>query len=384
MRDSPRRWMSTLEPGSHLACIYENEEDWRSLVGAYVGTGLERNERAVYIANGRDPAPLFHALRREGLDVEAARDSGRFRTLAAEDTYTRGKRFDFQRMIGTLQQETDRALADGHRAIRVAGEMDWVLSGLPGTEQLFEYEALLNDFFRDRPGIGLCQYDRKRFPPSTLLGVVKTHPKLVLGRELVPNPLYIPPEILLSPRAETEQLETWIHSLLEQKHFQDRLYAVKDDLKRQVKERTRELEEMNTAMRVLLEHREAEKRQLQEDVLSNVQKLVLPYIEKMEGQHPVGDQKAYLGIIKSNLQDLVSSFARSLSEGRSALTPTELRVSDLIRHGKTSKEIAALLGVSTNAISVHRHHIRRKLGLLNSKVNLQTHLRGDIPPRPPL
>ncbi len=55
-------------------------------------------------------------------------------------------------------------------------------------------------------------------------------------------------------------------------------------------------------------------------------------------------------------------------------TPTEIRVANLIREGKTIKEIAGILGVSENAINHHRQNIRNKLGLNKQKVNLRTHL----------
>ena len=136
----------------------------------------------------------------------------------------------------------------------------------------------------------------------------------------------------------------------------------------------RHLEEVNTAMQVLLEHREKEKIRVQQDVAANVQKLVVPYLNRMEELNLDGELKTYLGILRSNLQDLTAPLARSLL-AQFGLTPTEMRVADLIRHGKSTKEIADLLSVSANAVSVHRHGIRKKLGLLNRKINLRSHLQ---------
>jgi DNA-binding CsgD family transcriptional regulator len=56
------------------------------------------------------------------------------------------------------------------------------------------------------------------------------------------------------------------------------------------------------------------------------------------------------------------------------LTITENQVADLIKHGKTSKEIATMLNVSTAAVSFHRNNIRKKLGLSNKKIRLAAHL----------
>jgi PAS domain S-box-containing protein len=136
------------------------------------------------------------------------------------------------------------------------------------------------------------------------------------------------------------------------------------------------LEEVNTALNVLLEHREEEKKKLEENILSNVQKLIFPYIEKVE-RSPLDDKnKTYIDIIKSNLKELISPFAKTLSSKYSILTSTEIQVADHIKHGRTSKEIASLLNVSVKAVSFHRGNIRRKLGLVKKKINLRSHLQS--------
>ncbi len=139
---------------------------------------------------------------------------------------------------------------------------------------------------------------------------------------------------------------------------------------------TRNLEEVNTALKILLDRREAEKEEIRKDILSNLKRMVLPYIEKLEKAVLDPESKAYLGIIRSNLGELISPLLKTLQSGDSSLTPTELRVADFIRHGKTSKEISEFLGVSINAISVHRYNIRRRLGILNKKVNLRSYLQN--------
>jgi len=48
------------------------------------------------------------------------------------------------------------------------------------------------------------------------------------------------------------------------------------------------------------------------------------------------------------------------------LTPRELEVLQLIVHGKSNKDIAAVLGVSANTISVHRANLMQTLGVHNA------------------
>jgi PAS domain S-box-containing protein len=136
------------------------------------------------------------------------------------------------------------------------------------------------------------------------------------------------------------------------------------------------LEEVNTALKVLLQHRQEEKKKSEENILANVEKLVFPYLEKLENSRLDERNQTYIDIIRSNLKDLISPFASTLSSKYSVLTLTEIQIADFIKHGRTSKEIASLLNVSLKAVSFHRGNIRRKLGLTNNKTNLRSHLQS--------
>ncbi len=144
--------------------------------------------------------------------------------------------------------------------------------------------------------------------------------------------------------------------------------------KEQLKAKAQNLEEVNTALKVLLRQREDDKTELEEKVLSNVKELVLPYVETLKKSRLSDEQKAYVSIIKSNLTDIVSPFLRKLSSKYLSLTPKEIQIADLVKLGNTTKEIADLLNVSIRAIESHRENIRAKLGLKNRPINLRTHL----------
>jgi DNA-binding CsgD family transcriptional regulator len=75
-----------------------------------------------------------------------------------------------------------------------------------------------------------------------------------------------------------------------------------------------------------------------------------------------------------NLKDIVSPFIGKLSLEYLRLTPTELRVADLIRHGNRTKEIAEMLGLSAESIRFYRKKLRQKLGIKQKEINLRTFL----------
>jgi len=143
--------------------------------------------------------------------------------------------------------------------------------------------------------------------------------------------------------------------------------------------KTVSLEEANTALKVLLRRREEDKIELEEKVLLNVRELVSPYLEKLKIKRLDEKQKAYLDIIESNLNDIVSPFVRSLSSKLIRLSPTELQVTNLIKQGNTTKEIADIMNLATSTIDFHRNNIRKKFGIKNKKTNLRTYLSSLSP-----
>lgn len=138
--------------------------------------------------------------------------------------------------------------------------------------------------------------------------------------------------------------------------------------------KSRSLEDLNTALRVMLKQREQDREELEKTLLSNVKEFVLPYIEKLRNGHIENNYTTYVDLIESSLQEILSPFSRKLSSRFSQLTPKEIQVANLIKDGKSSKDIANILNVSSSAIDVDRYRIRKKLGLNNKKTNLVSYL----------
>ena len=180
---------------------------------------------------------------------------------------------------------------------------------------------------------------------------------------------YIGP--ILSARMQRDRIKN------EQKLTADALIKAVAHLKKKEKalsEQRRRLEEANIALKVLIEHREEELEKIRDSILSNVKRLIVPYIEKMENTDLFFENKTYLNIIKSNLEKIISPFSKNLLAKSLNITPTELQIADMIKIGKTSKEISELFKVSVRAIEFHRNNLRKKLGLKNKKTNLRSYL----------
>jgi len=193
----------------------------------------------------------------------------------------------------------------------------------------------------------------------------------------------------ITDRKQVEKALQKAHDRLEQRTTE--LVKLNETLKQEIEERnlaeqelrkreaqleinTNELEEVNIALRVLLKRREEDKVDVEEKTLSNVKELVLPYIERLRRSGLDAKQTTYVGILESNLNDIVSPLSRRLSSKYLGLTPTEIQIANLVKEGKTTKEIAEILHSSARTVEFHRNNIRKKIGIKNSKANLRSHL----------
>jgi len=161
-----------------------------------------------------------------------------------------------------------------------------------------------------------------------------------------------------------------------------------DELEKRVKERTRELrkanqdleektrnlEEANIALSVLLNKKDEARKELEEKMLVNINDLILPLLNKIKLGQLTPSQKTYLDVIESNLNNVIAPFAVDINSRYHKLTPAEIQIANLVREGKTTKEIANLFNLAMSTIHTHRDNIRVKLGIKNKKLNLRTHL----------
>ncbi len=134
-----------------------------------------------------------------------------------------------------------------------------------------------------------------------------------------------------------------------------------------------ELEETNTALRVLLKNIEKEKNEIVGDINNNLKKLVLPYLHDAVAMTKSEKIRENINIAEDNIRRAVVPFL-----GRSAklysLSPKELKVANLIKSQKSSKEIADIMFISIKTVEFHRRNLRHKLEIKNKKTNLRAYL----------
>lgn len=142
----------------------------------------------------------------------------------------------------------------------------------------------------------------------------------------------------------------------------------------QLTPRTQRLAETNVTLKVLLEKREEDKKEMEGQILFNLEKRIRPHLKKLRASSVNAVQEPLIDIVEANFGDITSSFANHQNNYLSGLTPTQIQIADLIKQGQTTKEIAAFLNLSPATIACHRQEIRKRLSLTNQKINLRTAL----------
>jgi DNA-binding CsgD family transcriptional regulator/PAS domain-containing protein len=145
-----------------------------------------------------------------------------------------------------------------------------------------------------------------------------------------------------------------------------------EELKKELASMSHKLQETETALRVLIEHREKDVSLTREELNAKVRDLVVPYLEHLKQTRLTPEQVEYVELIETNLKNFYDPGYARISSLAYKLSATELKVAQFIRDGKTNKEIAQLLHLSKSTILTHRHHVRVKLGIRNKKVNLRS------------
>jgi PAS domain S-box-containing protein len=169
----------------------------------------------------------------------------------------------------------------------------------------------------------------------------------------------------------TECMLATVRDVTDQKEAEEKLR----ETTRQLQEDHESLREKNIALKQILDHIEEDKTAYRHELAANVETLIRPVIDRlraMEGRLVPTDVDALQTRLDSIIKDDINQFQNNLSK----LTPRELDICELIRSGKTSKEIAEELGLSPETIHKHRQAIRRKLQIDHRGINLSSYLRS--------
>ncbi|MCB2181034.1 MAG: response regulator [Desulfobulbaceae bacterium] len=259
----------------------------------------------------------------------------------------------------------------------------------------------LDEPFDEEKGFmaGAVDYLRKPIHPDILKARVITHLNIKQQREqleaqnleLAEKTLAYKQEAQRRRNAEEELMVAYSSLEDRVKERTAELREVNQEMANQIKRRRRSeqallkskealtrqnirLEELNAALKVLLDKRDKDQKEFEERIVTQVKQLVDPYIRKLQQTKLNESQSVQLDILSTNLDEIVSPFTRNIFALELQLTPVEIQIANLVKQGKSSKEIAELVCITPGTVDLHRKNIRKKFGISNKKVNLRTYL----------
>jgi PAS domain S-box-containing protein len=148
----------------------------------------------------------------------------------------------------------------------------------------------------------------------------------------------------------------------------------------EIEMKSRSLEEANVALKVLLNRKQEDRASLEEQMLTNFKKLILPTIENLKRLALNHEQMMQVQVLERQLQEITSPLFRNRSIAERDLTPRQAQIALLIKEGMTSKEIAKMLRISRASVDFHRTNLRSKLGLSkNTKMSLRSFIISSGP-----
>ena len=137
---------------------------------------------------------------------------------------------------------------------------------------------------------------------------------------------------------------------------------------------SQELTLKNIALNQVLIHLEKEKQNYKEQISESVESLLMPIVKKLKKRGGNLSPRD-ISLLENSLDSIVGKEIDVFRKNLVKLSPRELDICELIREGKSSKEISSVLNLSTLTIHKHRESIRSKLQLKNKSTNLSAYLR---------
>lgn len=179
----------TLYPaGTHMCYIFNDDQERREVLAKFVESGLQTEEQVAYFVDTLSPEDLKKSLADLGVKLP---ESDQCMILDAGNTYCPDGTFEVNRMLSTLESAHKQCCSAGFKGLRVTGEMNWALKGLPGSEHLIEYESRVTEVLQSTSVTAICQYDARLFDGELLYELMKVHPMMIVKGRVIKNPYYV-------------------------------------------------------------------------------------------------------------------------------------------------------------------------------------------------
>ena len=180
----------------HVCAFFYSKEQEESMLLPFMTEGIAAGDKCINILEKSKRPSRLAALVSAGIDVVVAEARGQLQILPWEEAHLVGGRFDQKGMLDRLDAAAELA-DETHPMTRLWSNQEWALLDVPGVKDIVEYEARFNYVWPKHNSAIVCVYDATRFSLATLTQILRAHPFAILGKELIENAAYVPPDDLL-------------------------------------------------------------------------------------------------------------------------------------------------------------------------------------------
>jgi anti-anti-sigma factor len=196
-------------PGGHLCWVF-GDDSFPAVAAAFLGDGLIRGERLLFVADAADDVALLDLLG-DLPDAPGLAAADTLSVIPARDLYVPGGVIEPERQVSAYAHLTDAALAAGYTGLRVAADATLLVQEPTWRADFIRYESAIDAFMARAPMTALCAYDQ-RVLGDAVAELACVHPQRHMGRATDPGfCLYHRHDSL---RVEGE-LDVAVHPLLE-------------------------------------------------------------------------------------------------------------------------------------------------------------------------
>lgn len=175
-------FVEQMKPTDHVIFFYSRPEDKYRILFAYLKAGLDRGEAAAYVAGQESPDAIRQAMKRFGIDVDAAERLGALHVIHYKDWYIIDGKFSASKTMGLWKKLYDEVTTKGFKGFRVMGEMACFFEKRM-VKELLEYERSLHRVL-EIPMTAICAYDSdviaNEKSGELYLDLIKAHSNVII------------------------------------------------------------------------------------------------------------------------------------------------------------------------------------------------------------
>lgn len=171
-------------PGDHVCAFYSSSRNMLDdIVVDYITKGLQAGNKVFCMV---DQPSAVHSR----VPPELTTRDGMLQVLTEDEAYMPDGYFSKDTFIRNMEIMVHEAFAQGYDSFRAVGDESFIIRNGVDIGEWFAAESELNKVVPDYPHFFFCLYDLDLFDGSTIMHVLRTHPRVYVNGILIGNPHY--------------------------------------------------------------------------------------------------------------------------------------------------------------------------------------------------